>query len=215
MDLDRFQYLILMGLCLVDHPAPGAAPGRPGVAPSPAACWRRLADPGGGVRGLGRRRHRPRPLDLQPPATSPAGTCGNLPVEELVFFVVIPICGLLTYEAVRRILHRAGRRVGPAAAPGPALGADVEYTWAAVGGVVAVVLLEVLWLRTGIFAHRHLLDRLRDRRVLPGAGGRVADQAVGAHRRSTTRTSSPAGGRPSTSPWRTTCSASPWSRSRS
>ena len=28
----------------------------------------------------------------------------NLPVEELAFFVVIPICGLLTYEAVRRVL---------------------------------------------------------------------------------------------------------------
>jgi lycopene cyclase domain-containing protein len=31
---------------------------------------------------------------------------GNLPVEELVFFVVIPVCGLLTLEAVRRILER-------------------------------------------------------------------------------------------------------------
>jgi lycopene cyclase domain-containing protein len=29
---------------------------------------------------------------------------GDLPVEELVFFVVIPVCGLLTLEAVRRIL---------------------------------------------------------------------------------------------------------------
>ena len=29
---------------------------------------------------------------------------GNLPIEELVFFVVIPICGLLTFEAVRRII---------------------------------------------------------------------------------------------------------------
>ena len=29
---------------------------------------------------------------------------GNLPIEELAFFVVIPICGLLTYEAVRRLL---------------------------------------------------------------------------------------------------------------
>jgi lycopene beta-cyclase len=28
---------------------------------------------------------------------------GDLPVEELAFFVVIPICGLLTLEAVRRI----------------------------------------------------------------------------------------------------------------
>jgi len=28
---------------------------------------------------------------------------GNLPIEELVFFLVIPICSLLTLEAVRRI----------------------------------------------------------------------------------------------------------------
>jgi lycopene cyclase domain-containing protein len=33
---------------------------------------------------------------------------GSLPVEELTFFVVIPICGLLTLEAVRRILGRTG-----------------------------------------------------------------------------------------------------------
>lgn len=30
----------------------------------------------------------------------------SLPVEELVFFIVIPICGLLTFEAVRRVLGR-------------------------------------------------------------------------------------------------------------
>jgi lycopene cyclase domain-containing protein len=30
---------------------------------------------------------------------------GDLPVEELVFFAVIPVCGLLTLEAVRRILE--------------------------------------------------------------------------------------------------------------
>jgi lycopene beta-cyclase len=29
---------------------------------------------------------------------------GRLPIEEVVFFVVIPICGLLTLEAVRRLL---------------------------------------------------------------------------------------------------------------
>ncbi len=28
----------------------------------------------------------------------------NLPIEELVFFVVIPICSLLTFQAVRRII---------------------------------------------------------------------------------------------------------------
>jgi lycopene cyclase domain-containing protein len=32
----------------------------------------------------------------------------GLPVEELLFFVVIPLCGLLSYEAVQRILR--GRR---------------------------------------------------------------------------------------------------------
>lgn len=30
----------------------------------------------------------------------------HLPVEEIVFFVVIPICGLLTFEASRRVLGR-------------------------------------------------------------------------------------------------------------
>jgi lycopene cyclase domain-containing protein len=30
----------------------------------------------------------------------------DLPVEEVVFFVVIPLCGLLTFEASRRVLGR-------------------------------------------------------------------------------------------------------------
>lgn len=33
----------------------------------------------------------------------------SMPLEELVFFVVIPICGLLTYEAVGIVLERGGR----------------------------------------------------------------------------------------------------------
>lgn len=28
---------------------------------------------------------------------------GSLPIEELVFFVVIPICSILTFESVRRL----------------------------------------------------------------------------------------------------------------
>ena len=32
---------------------------------------------------------------------------GVMPLEELVFFIVIPICGLLTYEAVGDVLRRA------------------------------------------------------------------------------------------------------------
>jgi lycopene cyclase domain-containing protein len=35
---------------------------------------------------------------------------GNLPVEELVFFLVVPTCAILTFEAVRRI--RPGWLVG-------------------------------------------------------------------------------------------------------
>jgi lycopene beta-cyclase len=34
----------------------------------------------------------------------------GMPVEELVFFVVVPLCGLLTYEAVGYVLTRLRRR---------------------------------------------------------------------------------------------------------
>ncbi|MBZ5734580.1 lycopene cyclase domain-containing protein [Nocardioides sp. TRM66260-LWL] len=33
----------------------------------------------------------------------------RIPLEEIVFFVVIPICGLLTLEAVGSVLHALGR----------------------------------------------------------------------------------------------------------
>jgi lycopene beta-cyclase len=36
----------------------------------------------------------------------------GMPVEELVFFIVIPLCGLLTYEAVGRILRLVRARTG-------------------------------------------------------------------------------------------------------
>lgn len=29
---------------------------------------------------------------------------GHMPIEELLFFAVIPLCGLLTFESVRRVL---------------------------------------------------------------------------------------------------------------
>jgi lycopene cyclase domain-containing protein len=34
----------------------------------------------------------------------------NIPIEEVLFFVVIPLCGLLTYNAVSAILDRSKRR---------------------------------------------------------------------------------------------------------
>jgi lycopene cyclase domain-containing protein len=35
---------------------------------------------------------------------------GWLPIEEMMFFVVIPLCGLLTYNAVDTLLCRARRK---------------------------------------------------------------------------------------------------------
>jgi lycopene cyclase domain-containing protein len=37
---------------------------------------------------------------------------GGLPLEEVLFFVVIPLCGLLTYNAVDTILVAVRRRFG-------------------------------------------------------------------------------------------------------
>lgn len=34
---------------------------------------------------------------------------GHMPLEELLFFVVVPLCGLLTFEGVRRVLALAAR----------------------------------------------------------------------------------------------------------
>ena len=42
----------------------------------------------------------------------------GMPLEELVFFVVVPICGLLTYEAVGIILRRLRPSAGPPSASG-------------------------------------------------------------------------------------------------
>lgn len=35
---------------------------------------------------------------------------GRLPVEEVVFFVVIPVCSILTFQAVRATLEGGGER---------------------------------------------------------------------------------------------------------
>lgn len=37
------------------------------------------------------------------PAQTSGVVLGNLPLEELLFFVVIPTCALLTYEAVKHV----------------------------------------------------------------------------------------------------------------
>jgi lycopene beta-cyclase len=42
----------------------------------------------------------------------------GMPIEELVFFIVVPVCGLLTYEAVGQVRRRMRRR-SPVGETGP------------------------------------------------------------------------------------------------
>jgi lycopene cyclase domain-containing protein len=48
---------------------------------------------------------------------------GRLPVEELLFFLVIPVCAILTLEAVRAV---RGWRVGDEAPPGEPAGPPAD-----------------------------------------------------------------------------------------
>jgi lycopene cyclase domain-containing protein len=45
---------------------------------------------------------------------------GHLPIEEVAFFVVVPVCALLTYEVVDRLLDPSRR----SPLPSPVLGSD-------------------------------------------------------------------------------------------
>jgi lycopene cyclase domain-containing protein len=105
VDADRFQYLILMGLCLLITLPLEFLFG--------ARVWRR-------PRRLAAAMGIPLAIFLVWDVVaiardhwefSPRYVTGwdlpfNLPVEELTFFLVIPICSLLTLEAVRRVLGR-------------------------------------------------------------------------------------------------------------
>jgi lycopene cyclase domain-containing protein len=48
---------------------------------------------------------------FNPARTSGIVLPGGVPLEEVLFFLVIPLCGLLTYEAVGAVLRR--RAAGP------------------------------------------------------------------------------------------------------
>ncbi len=100
--MDRFQYLALMAMCvLVTLPLELVLGAR---------VWRR---PRRLVRALAlpfvifvvwdviaiRRGH----WSYDPRYVTGWDLPFDLPIEEVVFFVVIPICGLLTYEAVQRM----------------------------------------------------------------------------------------------------------------
>ena len=105
MDADRFQYLSLMGLCLLITLPLELVFG--------ARVWRR-------PRRLAAALVIPLAVFLvwdviaiardhwtyNPEYVTGWGLPFDLPFEELTFFLVIPICSLLTLEAVRRVLGR-------------------------------------------------------------------------------------------------------------
>lgn len=106
--MDPYQYLLLMGLCLVlTLPLElvlGARvwrrPRRLLLALLPIVVVYSVWDVVAIARGT---------WDYSERFTTGVLLPFDMPLEELVFFVVIPICGLLTYEAVGRVLDLAGR----------------------------------------------------------------------------------------------------------
>ena len=109
--MDRLQYLLLMGACvLVTLPLElllGARvwrqPRRLALALAPALALFVAWDLWASHRGT---------WDFAERYTLGVRLPGGMVVEELLFFVVIPICALLTLEAVRIVLgERPGRPV--------------------------------------------------------------------------------------------------------
>jgi lycopene cyclase domain-containing protein len=103
--LDRFQYLLLMGAC-VAITLPLEVVLRARVYRRPRRVLAALAVPVvlfviWDVIAI-ERGH----WDYNPQYVTGWTIPPNLPVEELVFFIVIPLCALLTYEAVTWILGR-------------------------------------------------------------------------------------------------------------
>lgn len=108
MDLDRLQYLLLMAGCLViTLPLEFVLGAR--VWRSPRRLFRALWLPvvifvAWDVFAIARGHWHYNPMYV-----TGWRLPGKLPVEELAFFAVIPICSLLTYEAVGRVLRREVR----------------------------------------------------------------------------------------------------------
>ena len=106
--MDQWQYLIVLGACLLIT-APleifGAGvyrqPRRAILAVAPVALvfvvWDAIAIAGG-------------VWTYNPRYISGVHLPFAIPLEELLFFIVIPVCGLLTYSAVSAIMGKVRRR---------------------------------------------------------------------------------------------------------
>ena len=108
MDLDRFQYLLLMGACVaITLPLEFVIGAR--VWRRPRRLLAAIALPIAiflvwDVIAIARDH-----WSYNPEYVTGWELPFDVPIEELVFFVVIPICALLTFEAVRRILGLRNR----------------------------------------------------------------------------------------------------------
>jgi len=106
--MDRFQYLLLMGACvLITLPLElyfgsrvWRRPRRLFLALLPACALFVVWDLWATSTGT---------WDFNPDYTVGLTLPGGMAIEELVFFTIIPVCGLLTLETVRGILGRLGR----------------------------------------------------------------------------------------------------------
>ena len=104
--MDRYQYLILMGLCVVVtlpleflfEARVWRRPRRLAVAVVPAVAVFVTWDLWATARGT---------WGFNPDYTIGVTLPGGMAVEEVAFFVVIPVCALLTLESVRNVA--AGR----------------------------------------------------------------------------------------------------------
>lgn len=109
----RFQYLIVMGLCvLVTLPLEFVfdarvwrRPRRLAVAVAPAFAAFVAWDLWATARGT---------WGFDPQYTVGVTLPGGMVIEELVFFVVIPVCTLLTVESVRNVMAGRVRWAAPA-----------------------------------------------------------------------------------------------------
>ena len=106
--MDRWQYLIVLGACLaitlpleIFRPGVYRQPRRAARAVLPVAAvfilWDEIA------------------INAHFWHYNPAYVVGvnlpvHMPIEEVLFFLVIPLCGLLTYNAVSAILRMVTRR---------------------------------------------------------------------------------------------------------
>jgi lycopene cyclase domain-containing protein len=107
--MDRLQYLGLMGFCLlVTLPLELVIGAR--VWRAPARLVRALLPAFALFVAWDLWATRTGTWGFSPDYTIGVALPGGMVVEELVFFTVVPICGLLTLEAVRTLLGTGARR---------------------------------------------------------------------------------------------------------